>query len=395
MKVCFDLTPLSTKSRYRGIGSYVLGMAGAFKKAGALPDGIELSFLVGYGRKMHLVPMDSFFGKHEEVWGKPLPYSAYYAYKSMVLPGFFSNEQVDLYHATDPKGTPHLRGTKTVVNCYDLIPTILGYPYLPRFWPRKANAVVEKWRYRGRDHIIAISKCTRRDLQQVAQLQDDRVSVVHLGVDNEKFCPTPEPEEAKRVASEIGTDRPYFLCVGGFDPRKQVKELVEAFYECVTELDEVLVICGRPSPWQKRKLQERIARLGIQKRVIFLDFVPPAILPALYRQATAHATMSIYEGFGITIVEAFASGCPVVALRASCIPEVAGDAAFLIEPGSDEAMSMALKKIATDEKLRIELRARGLDRAVHFSWDRCAAETLKVYRSVLGTTTRKVQKCGG
>jgi alpha-1,3-rhamnosyl/mannosyltransferase len=174
--------------------------------------------------------------------------------------------------------------------------------------------------------------------------------------------------------------------VGGFDPRKQVARLIEAFALTSGNIDENLVIAGDMSPGDKHLLQGLIGRVRAERRVILLDYVEAELVPMLYRHATAHTLVSTYEGFGATIVEAFACGCPVVALDTSCIAETAQDAALLVADNTLSAISDAMIAVATEQPLRTRLRARGLERAKAFTWSRCARETIAVYRQVLGST---------
>jgi glycosyltransferase involved in cell wall biosynthesis len=181
----------------------------------------------------------------------------------------------------------------------------------------------------------------------------------------------------------LNSPRPYFLYVGGFDSRKQVPKMINAFALAARHIDEALVIGGNLKPAMRLIIEELIQQRGLNDRILLPGFVEQSWLPALYRQATAHLMFSRYEGFGMTITEAFACGCPVVALRASCIPEIAGDAALLVENNTLEEMAEAMQRIATEVNLQTDLRQKGLERARHFTWERCAAQTIEVYRHLL------------
>jgi len=167
---------------------------------------------------------------------------------------------------------------------------------------------VERRRYRAMDHVIAISQCTRRDLLQVAGIDSHRVDVIYHGVDRETFQPEPEPRERVEITALLGSDRPYLLYVGGFDRRKNVPQMVEAFGRRLSEMDEQLLICGDLEPTERAAIEEHIRQTGSEHRVVLAGFVAANRLPALYRQATAHVMLSSYEGFGMTITEAFACG---------------------------------------------------------------------------------------
>ena len=262
----------------------------------------------------------------------------------------------------------------------------MKYPYKIPGLSWKARVPLERLRFRGVDHAITISRCTRDDLIEHTPMRPEQTSVVYHGVDTERFNADQATGEVERVRQVIGTDRPYFFYVGGFDARKQVPEMVQAFAERAAEVEQALVICGKIWPEVADAVQQIVQRYGVQGRVMTPGFVPDELLPALYRNATAHVMLSLYEGFGMTLTEAFACGCPVIAARASCVPEIAEDAALLVDPdaGIVHAAGEAMVMVATDEELRLTLRHRGLRRARFFTWDRCAEQTIEVYRKMLG-----------
>jgi glycosyltransferase involved in cell wall biosynthesis len=384
-RICLDISPLWTPSRFRGIGRYVRGLVGALQR-GLLrpPDGrLEIMVLAGAGPSFVVQPIDHPLPAERDPPGPPMPYQVYYALKRALLPPRLARAGVDLFHAADPKGTPRMARTATVVTCHDLIPTILGGAYLPFFWPRVAHAQVDRLRYRRHDHVIAVSSHTRGDLQRVTGLPDRQVTVVHHGIDHESFSPDPAPGDEEWVRRLVGSERPYFVYVGGFDARKQVSLLVEALGRCAGRIDEALVICGRAGASERAALERLVGALGLGRRVTFADFVPVPGLPALYRRATAHVLASSYEGFGFTVLEAMACGCPVLALRTSSLPEVTGQAALLVPSGSPDAIAAAMVGLVADERQRRLLRERGLERVRAFSWERCARETLSVLCRVL------------
>jgi len=386
MKVCLDLSPLLTTSRFRGHGSYALGLARALARDPAVWDGLEIYVMAGSGPTLAIEELsEATLARLGQPRGMVLPDPLYYGLKRSVGLAQLTGHGIDLYHSTDPKGTPHPPRCRVVATCHDLIPVVLGYPFQPPVLPVSARAWVERRRYRAMDHVIAISQCTRRDLLQVAGIDAHRVDVIYHGVDRETFQPEPEPRERVEITALLGSDRPYLLYVGGFDRRKNVPQMVEAFGRRLSEMDEQLLICGDLEPTERAAIEERIRQTGSEHRVVLAGFVAANRLPALYRQATAHVMLSSYEGFGMTITEAFACGCPVIALRASCVPEIAGEAALLVDEPTAPSAGEAMVRAARDAELRARLRACGLERSRYFTWERCASQTVQVYRSVLET----------
>jgi glycosyltransferase involved in cell wall biosynthesis len=383
--VCLDLTPLLTTSRQRGIGSYLRSLARTLCQSPGLLDGIELSFLAGPPLGMRVRPASSDLVSDGAPWtrGRLLPDLLYFALKRTLARRQLMVARLDLFHATWAKGTPAPTGLTVVATCHDLIPVVLGYPFQPPLLPTRARAAVECRRYRQFQGVIAVSHHTRGDLLRITGLPEDRVRVVHSGIDHERFQPTPRVDERRSVGSLLGTDRPYFLYLGGFDSRKNVPQLVEAFCARRGDFEEALVLGGGITTAQRSALDARVRALGAQGRVLLPGHLDPVILPALYRGATAHTQLSCYEGFGLTVTEALACGCPVVALRSSSLPEIAGEAALWVDLPSAQAIGDALVRVAHDRELRRQLAERGLRRAALFSWERCAAETVAVYRSLL------------
>jgi glycosyltransferase involved in cell wall biosynthesis len=389
MRICLDLSALMTSAQFRGIGSYALELARAIARAPAeARRGLELLALTG---RRGVISMATLAGALEEAdalaaagsgRGPVVPDPLYYALRRTVGWARLIGARADLYHSTTPKGTPTPPGMHTVATCHDLIPVILRYPFRPRVLPLRARAWVERLRYRAFDHVIAISRCTADDLHRITGYPRHRISVVHHGVDTAWFTPTRFDGEAAERTHFLGTERPYFLYVGGFDPRKRVADLVEAFARGASEHDLALVVCGRVEPEYRADLERRLRRFDLRDRLVLPGYAPRELLPALYRGASAHVMVSSYEGFGMTISEAFACGCPVIALNASCVPEIAGEAALLVAPGALEDLEQALVRLAGDDLLAARLRSAGLERAASLTWERCAAETLAVYRRV-------------
>jgi glycosyltransferase involved in cell wall biosynthesis len=297
-----------------------------------------------------------------------------------------------------PLGAPLRRSTRTVVTIHDL-----GYLRFPeahtrahRFYLRLSTL----WSARAATRLIAVSSATRDDLVRVARVPAAKITVVHHGL-SERFRPVEDPETIVAVLeryrlrdTEKGrhgdTEAPlaYFLYVGTVQPRKNLVRLIEAFAQMVQANDPnvqsaicnlQLVIAGKRG-WLTEAIERRAVELGISERVRFTGYVADEDLPALLSGALAFVLPSLYEGFGMPVLEAMACGAPVLASNTSSLPEVAGDAALLVDPTDTMALTNGLARLAADAELRVDLRARGLARAATFTWDRCAEETLAVLR---------------
>lgn len=281
---------------------------------------------------------------------------------------------VDVFYSPDFLLAP-TRAKRTIVTVHDL-----SYVRLPECFPTPLlnylNAAVPRSLGRA-SLILADAESTRRDLNEVYGLPLDKMRVLYSGVDL-RFRPEVLKESQARVR-EITDGKPYLLSVSTIQPRKNYARLIEAFARLNAEMPDIgnwlLVIAGQRG-WMYEDIFQTARRLGISDRVLFPDFFSDADLPALYAGATLFVYPSLYEGFGLPIAEAMACGTPVVTSNASSLPEVAGDAALYFDPRDIEAMADAIQRALSDEALRAELRARGLEQAKKFSWDKAAGELL-------------------
>ena len=228
--------------------------------------------------------------------------------------------------------------------------------------------------------IIAVSQYTANEVATLLRIPMERIDVIHNGVD-ERYVPCDE----ERVAAARATYRlpsKYFLFVGTIEPRKNVARLIRAWSQIADSIEEDLVIAGRDG-WKVGPTYQEAELSKHHNRIVFPGFIADEHLSAVMSGATALVYPSLYEGFGMPVVEAMACGAPVLSSNASSLPEVAEDAALLVDPTSIEELAEGLKRLAGDEELRRSLRAAGIKRAAEFSWTRAAEETLACYRRVL------------
>jgi len=237
-------------------------------------------------------------------------------------------------------------------------------------------------------HVIAVSQGTKNDLVQHLGLSDDQVSVVYNGVDHSLFHPVTE-----RMYGD-----PYILFVGSEHPRKNFAAVVKAFALLKLErkfkglkLVKVSPAGGREGEFRRRTMM-LIDALDLHRDVVFTDFVPAGNLPAFYSGAQVYVLPSLYEGFGLPVLEAMACGCPVITSNISSLPEVVGDAAIKVPPQDIDGLAQAISQVLENGQLRQELIAKGLTRAAHFSWERTAKETLAVYEQVSKEVVRDLAR---
>jgi len=227
--------------------------------------------------------------------------------------------------------------------------------------------------------VIAISEATKRDLMHHLGILDEQISVIYLGVDYTTFKPSLQTSELKH---------PYILFVGSEHPRKNLPTLLRAFKRLKEQprfrnLKLVKVgKAGGPEIDFRSQTVHIMNSLNLNQDVIFTETVPKEDLAAYYRGAKCFVFPSLYEGFGLPLLEAMACGCPVISSDSSSVPEVVGEAAIKVSPHDIEGLAAALEKILTDRELREDLVAKGATQAARFSWKQTAKKTLEIYKEV-------------
>ena len=235
------------------------------------------------------------------------------------------------------------------------------------------------------DTVISISEHTKRDIISTFGIPEGKIRVILLAAD-ERFRLIDDTVATGCVLNRYGITGEYILYTGPMELRKNVPTLVNAFAILKKEkkIPHFLVLAGNKGGGQYDEVMGIIQKEGLVKSVIFTGFVADDDLPYLYNGASLFAFPSFYEGFGLPPLEAMACGCPVVTSNTSSLPEVVGDAGLMIDPTRPEELAEAMGRVLEDRTLHAELRERGLARAAEFSWRRCAAETMDVYRELTG-----------
>lgn len=262
----------------------------------------------------------------------------------------------------------------SVLTVHDVL--ILSHPeWFPNswFWRRVALPVS----LRRANRVIASSQATADDVVKYAGIPRERVAVVALGV----ILPEAGAAELEVARRELGVERPYFLFVGTVEPRKNIARLVVAFQRFSAAHPQVgygLIVAGSVG-WKAEESLAAIRAAG--SRVRYVGYVTPVQKRALLAGAVALVWPTLAEGFGLPVLEAMATGTPVITSKTSSLPEVAGDAALLVDPTDVGAITHAISQVVTDEQLRQRLIAKGHVQAATFTWETAAQRTLEVYQA--------------
>lgn|SRR5215469_781852 len=306
----------------------------------------------------------------------------------VVLPYKLYRMKADVLHATS-FFAPLISPCPVIVTVHDTMYLSNPKHYRDRFFLLYARLFI-KPAVKRCALINTVSEASRRDIVSVFGVPDTKVQVIYHGV-NSRFHPSRQPAEVALLRSKYQLDSPFFLFVGALEPRKNLSRLIQAFdlfLKTVRDDQKFQLVLAGPGGSASEELLEIARQLHISQHIRMLGYVPDEDIPALYSATTAFVFPSLGEGFGLPIVEAMACGTPVVSSNVSCIPEVAGDAALLVDPLETKAIADAMYRVTYDESLRRELVSKGLERAKLFNWSQTAAETERLYELVCSEKRR-------
>jgi glycosyltransferase involved in cell wall biosynthesis len=375
MKIGIDCRFSGTST---GIGQYTYHLAAGLSKC--FSTQMKVTLLVSQN---HLAAYPS------TVRVRALPQAHRFVWANLYAPWVMHREGFDLYHALDnlslplfwPKGQ-----TRYVLTVHDLVPLL--FP----------NSVKKQHRYYFRlaiprllklaDAVIVDSDHTRALIAKRFETFAEKVSVVHLGVDTTRFRPINDSESIHQVRKRYGLgNSPYLLCVGNIEPRRNLSAVIHAYADILrsAELDPVprLIIAGANGGLCNDVLALP-SRLGLSRHIGFVGTVSDEELPSLYAGASVFLFPSLYEGFGLPVLEAMACGTPVITSNVTSLPEIAGDAAVVIDPANTRELAHAVIRLLTNKTLAKELQQKGFDRVTMFTWEDMVRQTLKIYERVYG-----------
>lgn len=375
MRIGIDYSPAALQGA--GIGRYTRGLVDALLPLLAADDEVVL-----------LVPAGALpFARRSwprQVSLRRLPLSeriltiAWHRLR-LPLPADWFSGPVDVFHAPNFL-LPPLRRGKRILTIHDLaffVTPQYAYPPLQRFLARAVPRSIA-----AADHVLADSQASKDDAMRLFGLRSQQITVVGAGVEA-RFRQL-EPGQCAAVRQKLGLDWPFVLGLSTLEPRKNFDGLIRAFAQARRQagFPHHLVIAGSKG-WMSEPIFAEVQRQDVADVVHFLGFVPDEDLPALYNLADLFAFPSHYEGFGIPVLEAMACGTAVLCSDTSSLPEIAGDAAFLVPTDDAPALVAGLSLLLTDDRARAELAQRGPAQARRFSWQAAATQLYDVYQTLL------------
>ncbi len=368
-------------SRPSGIGRYAINLVRSLLKT--LPEEDHTFEIVLFtGPQTARSVLDTLTGSYRE---------HFCAMQSSLLRSLFSlpygivQHKINVFHGLDHVGLPlFVKHGIYVITVHDVIPLLF-----PQLFTLKHRLIVRAGLARvaqQADMVIVPSYAVQQDVQQYLHIDADRVVVIPEGCEP-RFRPLTQPEYLRSVRTKYGLPPLYILCLGTLEPRKNITTLLHAFARFRSTLHGEpvlhLVVAGARG-WREQAIFQTVQRLGLEQAVRFPGFIDDEDLPAVYGGALCFVFPSLYEGFGLPILVAMGCGTPVITSNVAAIPEVAGDAALLIDPQDVEGIAAAMSVLVHNDTLRERLRQKGFVQAQQFSWETTAQKTLDLYIALGG-----------
>lgn len=355
MKIGFDLS--STQGNVTGLGYYTKELTSHLQK---IAPEHEYLFLNSDQKD---------FSSFRRFW-----YDQFTVYRSL------KGKKLDLFHKTAFSPPIFYQG-KTVVTVADLIgmlfPENFG-PIASLYWSKWLPYSIQK-----ADFIITISEATQKDVIRLLKIPEEKIQTIYIACSKE-FRLIQDKNKLQEIKIKYHLPDDYLLFVGTNEPRKNLAFLVKAFYDLKKEFPNLkLVIVGKKG-WEKEPLSVKVDQLNLKKEILFPGYVDQEDLPGIYNLAKMLVFPSLYEGFGLPVLEALSCGLPVVCADNSSLPEVLGEAGFFIKANEIETYGKNITQVLKLNKSQLDkLREKSLYQAQKFSWEKCARETLKVYESLI------------
>ena len=319
---------------------------------------------IGLEAEIHVLP-----DARESIW------------TAVTLPKALRDVRADVFHAAADRGLPLVKVCPLVITVHGSYERAHWRSCFPGVKAKAWYGIHSATTWFIADRVITVSETTAGELLRAHVARAGQLRVSHLAAAPE-FCVEPSARDDTVLAAH-GFRRPYVLFVGGYDRHKNVETLVEAF-SLLARPDYQLVIVA-DYQWRYEELHRRWRELPVFERIRCVQ-VPTNDLPAIYREAEVTVVPSRWESFGLQLLEAMASGAPVLASDLPTLREVGGDALVTFDPGSPVELADSLRRVLDDKALQASLRARGLRRAAAFSWERTADRTVQVYREAIGAS---------
>ncbi len=301
-------------------------------------------------------------------------------WEQFILPIQCRRHKIDLLHSPGYV-SPITLPCPSVVSILDM-----NYFFFPQDWSKLALLslkILVPLSARSSREIIALSQSSKRDVVKALKIPEDRINVTYMGVDK-IFHPHHTRPEILKIKNRMGIKGNFILSVANSHPHKNLRRLLQAYHILRKDrgITHQLLLAGNPGR-DHLELMRTVRKLGIDQEVIFTGYLPGHQMPLVYQAADLFVFPSLYEGFGLPILESMACGTPVVSSNAASLPEVVGKAGILVDPYDIDEMAEAMYRVLSDKSVAEELTKRGLEQSKKFSWTETARKTLAIYEKVM------------
>ena len=381
-QIGIDITSALTQGG--GIGRYTRELVRALVDLDSQNSYTLFSARIPSERLKNNQPLLDSLTSQSKITYRPAPLVEHWLYRlwyrlRLPVPVQLFSGRLDLFHSPDFVLPPISGDIPTLLTVHDL--SFIHFPdTFPPVLVNYLNRVVP-WSVSRAAHVLADSNSTKMDLMEQWAVPEDKITVLYSGV-NQDYQPVKDPlllDKVKKIY-DLG-DAPYLLSVGTIQPRKNYHMLIQAFASIARSYPHNLFIAGGKG-WLEDNMMAEAARQGIADRVRFLGFIADEHLSALYSAASLFLFPSLYEGFGLPVLEAMACGVPAVISNSSSLPEVGGEAALHLDPRQPEAWSEGMDRVLSDPGLAAAMVDAGFEQVQRFSWEKSAQELLDIYDSL-------------
>lgn len=369
MRIGFDARLYSDVSS--GIGSYTRNL-------------IENLVKISSGHEYYLFldsPLPPGVVRLKNTFTEIIPEKKRILWTNFYLPGRLSKLDIDLYHGTANFEIPIRKVTRYVVTIHDIIPKL--FPELIPFKHRLIFNLFTKRALKVADKVITVSEHSKKDIVRFFNADENKIKVIYEAA-SEIFRPIRDSAILKEFREKYKLPEEFILFLGLLEPKKNIMRIIKSFLFLKEKGLRCKLVIGGRKGWYFENIFKLARELNLTNDIIFTGFVPEEDLPLLYNSSRLFVFPSLYEGFGLPVLEAMACGIPVITSRTSSLPEIAADAALYVDPLSIDSIVEAIDQVYKDEDMRGSMIERGIQRARHFSWQKAAAETLNIYREITG-----------
>lgn len=293
------------------------------------------------------------------------------------------NDESDIYHFFNFIVPPRIKG-KVITTIHDMTYELYPETMDIRNLKRIKNDI--QYSVNRANKIITVSESSKNDIIKFLNIEESKIEVIYNGVEYDKFNKSYSDEEKNRVRYRYGLSKNYILYMGTLEPRKNIESIIEAFSlfkrENTSSSKNIKLVIAGKKGWLFESIFNLVDKLNLKDDVIFTDYIDENDKSIIYNMASLFVFPSLYEGFGIPVLEAMASSVPVITSNVSSLPEVAGDAAILVEPKDIKSIAQYMDKVLVDKELRNNLIKKGHEQAKKFTWESSAKKLVNIYRDL-------------